>query len=206
MEKSRLCHGLYMSGSDSDFDEFAEALLQDLPDNPSTPPPKRNPQKRKASPPPASPPPNSSILSDTIQKRYDVPFFRASRRWHVGFYKRNKISLRRATNNHTLTWDVREPRLKRFCAGLQRRVSAKPPNYYPIAKRFSLDQVPLCYGLNGKDTIEEKSTERVQVCTGKGDADQKRMATLQICTLNLSNDKWEDQPCTQHTAGVQVGR
>lgn len=101
-----------------------------------------------------------------------------------------------------MVWSEREPKLKRMMAGIQRRVkeSATGPYHiyedgmYPFAKRASLDQVPCMFGLNGRETLDSVGSDRVQIFTGKGDADQKRMCTLQICVLNLGPGGVARQP------------
>ena len=57
------------------------------------------------------------------------------------FYKRNKIALRKKTNNHGLDWSEREPRLQRYLASLQRRLQQSGDKRFPKWKRVSLDQV-----------------------------------------------------------------
>jgi hypothetical protein len=102
--------------------------------------------------------------------------FKGSSSWRSRFYARNDLVLRKKTNNHKFVWSEREPRLKSYCTGLQKRIkrSSHPnaPKYstgeYPIDKRMSLDQVPCEWGLNGKDTLEVRGKDVVQIFTGKG--------------------------------------
>lgn len=67
--------------------------------------------------------------------------WKASSSWRSRFYKRNNISLRKKTNNHSLSWEAREPRLKRYLASLERRIKDAGDRRFPVHKRLSLDQV-----------------------------------------------------------------
>ena len=119
----------------------------------------------------------------------------------IGFYRRNGIGPRRRTNNHKESFEQREPRLKRYLAGLQRRVGKSKDSRnktawgkYPAEKRANSDQVPFTFGENAKTTLERKGRERVQIFTGRGDSDLKRMGTLQPLFVNLPPDRWKEQP------------
>lgn len=102
--------------------------------------------------------------------------FKGSSSWRSRFYARNGLVLRKKTNNHKFVWSEREPRLKAYCTGLQKRIKRSThrnaPKYstgaYPIDKRMSLDQVPCEWGLNGKETLDFKGTDVVQIFTGNG--------------------------------------
>ena len=65
---------------------------------------------------------------------------------------------------------------------------------YPRCLRGSADQVPFCFGENGGSTIDFIGAERVQIYTGRGDSDMKRMGTLQLYVLNLPKSLWQLQP------------
>ena len=58
----------------------------------------------------------------------------------------------------------------------------------------SADQVPFCFGEDGGATIDFIGAERVQIFTGRGDSDMKRMGTLQPCVFNLPKSSWQLQP------------
>ena len=123
----------------------------------------------------------------------------------------------RRTNNHRLTFAERLPKIKRYFATTQRRVAnscnsdaSSPWGLYPKKLRCNVDQVPCEWGLHGKTTLEFRmpgeSHTRVQIDTGRGDADQKRWVTLQVCAFNLSTADWAKQPkltiCFRGKAGV----
>lgn len=55
-------------------------------------------------------------------------------------------------------------------------------------------QVPCPFGLHGKDTLECTGVDIVAVNTGKGDADLKRLCTLQIAVRCLPKEEWKKQP------------
>lgn len=119
--------------------------------------------------------------------------FKGSSSWRKRFYSRNNLVLRKKTNNHKFVWEEREPRLKAYCTGLQRRIKASThpnappysPGAYPIDKRMSLDQVPCEWGLNGKETIEFKGKDVVQIFTRKGTFEN--FSTCMMCvTLKIT--------------------
>ena len=126
--------------------------------------------------------------------------WKASPRWRTAFYKRNGICLRRKTNNHKLVYlgpNGREVKLKRYLAVLQRRVSNSclpnaPPQSsgaYPLKKRCNIDAVPIEWACGKNMTLASKGESVVVLFTGKGDSDEKRWATLQVCLRNIAGSK-----------------
>eukprot|EP00035_Acanthoeca_spectabilis_P019379 m.421460 g.421460 ORF g.421460 m.421460 type:complete len:704 (-) comp16848_c0_seq2:162-2273(-) len=117
-------------------------------------------------------------------------------------YLRNGLALRKRTNNKKYSGEEALEKLRRFCAGIQKRCKDTfvegmgwDPFYgrYPRALRNSLDQVPFNFDMGRDTTIEEIGANRVQIHTGR-DTDCKRMGTLQIMCYCLPKELWRLQP------------
>ena len=98
--------------------------------------------------------------------------------------------------------EERKPKLDRFLGSIQLKVKGttswvgadKVWGVYIRFLRGSADQVPFCFGENGGATIDFIGADRVQIFTGRGDSDMKRMGTLQLYVYNLPKSLWQLQP------------
>ena len=96
----------------------------------------------------------------------------------------------RPTDSHR---EERKPKLDRFLGTIQLKVKGttswvgadKVWGVYVRFLRGSADQVPFCFGENGGATIDSIGADRVQIFTGRGDSDIKRIGTLQLYVYNF---------------------
>jgi hypothetical protein len=124
--------------------------------------------------------------------------FIGSDRWWTLFKRRNRISYRKKTNNHHLTWEQRLLKYQGFLAGtMKAHENSKRPGFsssngqYPSRSEISnIDQVPMEYGTHGKATMADTNSDVVTIVVGQnGDAHLKRCCTFQCHIKNIPKGK-----------------
>ena len=126
--------------------------------------------------------------------------WKASSRWRTACCRRNRICLRKKSNNHLKVFTG--PKgcgavLKRHFAVAQRRIvdgcsANTPANGADVCRQdrlFNVDAVPVEWACGADKTLESTGTKRVIVFSGKGCADSKRWCTLNVTARNLAGDK-----------------
>ena len=134
------------------------------------------------------------------ERHPDAKEFKASGSWTFRFYRRNRLGLKKTSNNHKTNWAEREPEIRRWLAQTQRRVAnsgatkANPWGLYPKVLRVNFDSIPAEFMARNSRHLVEDSDQRGQVFSGKGDADTKRMATIHPAVFNLPKGHAHLQP------------